>query len=208
MSLSAKERIGNKNPFFNKKHSIETKEKISLITKHYAKQRKDIYTKEDWKKYGSIGNANSIYGKKHNQNTKNKISMKNKGNKIKREIRVCNCGCGFKKEVKVNSIWKYKLGHNFKINPGFKNKKHTDETKLKIGLKNKGKIINQETKDKLRIIKYIELDKNIIDDIIDLYKIKKFSMMKISNIKNSSFSLIRRVLLENKVQLNKRGAKL
>lgn len=45
--------------------------------------------------------------------TKNKISKAKKGKlKIPREIRFCACGCGFSKEVKVNSFWKWKIGHH------------------------------------------------------------------------------------------------
>jgi hypothetical protein len=34
--------------------------------------------------------------------------------RIPREIRTCGCGCGFKKEVRENSDWEYKSGHNHK----------------------------------------------------------------------------------------------
>lgn len=36
-------------------------------------------------------------------------------NKLKREIRYCLCKCGFSKEVRVNSDWKFKAGHNSKM---------------------------------------------------------------------------------------------
>jgi len=31
--------------------------------------------------------------------------------KIKREIRFCKCGCGYSKEIKITSTWKYHRGH-------------------------------------------------------------------------------------------------
>ena len=52
--------------------------------------------------------------------------------KISREIRSCKCGCGFQKEVKVNSSWKFKRGHN----KGMLNKNHSEETRRKISENN------------------------------------------------------------------------
>ncbi len=40
-----------------------------------------------------------------------KMSIK-RGYRILREVRFCKCGCMFQKEVKVNSNWQYKSGHN------------------------------------------------------------------------------------------------
>lgn len=60
MSINAKLRVGNKNPFYGKKHSKETKNKISAA---------------------NSGNQTQL-GKKHTEQTKRKISDKNSGKRF------------------------------------------------------------------------------------------------------------------------------
>jgi len=61
-SKSGDKWTGNKNPFYGKRHSKETKEKISAI--HKGKQ---------------TGKDNPFYGKKHNKKSKELIGNKNRG---------------------------------------------------------------------------------------------------------------------------------
>ena len=69
---------GEENPFFGKKHSKETKDKLS----EFAKAR--------------TGSLNPFYGKKHSEETKQKISKANRGRKLteerKLELSIINKG--------------------------------------------------------------------------------------------------------------------
>jgi len=62
--------------------------------------------------HNSKGKNNPMYGKHHSVKTIKKMSQSRKGKiYIARETRYCKCDCGFSKEVKINSKWKFKRGH-------------------------------------------------------------------------------------------------
>lgn len=55
-----------------------------------------------------------------------------RGIKAPREVKYCQCGCGFSKEVMFNSKWKTKRGHNFRIVHSRWNKGLTKETDKRV----------------------------------------------------------------------------
>jgi hypothetical protein len=76
------QRFGNKNSFFGKQHSIETKIKLSLIHKGISKPSKSQEERQKMSirmlgnknpMYGCTGNKNAFFGKKHSIETKIKL---------------------------------------------------------------------------------------------------------------------------------------
>ncbi len=74
-------RYGKDNPFYGKKHSEETKKKISddhkVNSKFYSNRVKGS-SNPMWGK-GLFGNANGMYGKHHSEKTKKRISYRMSG---------------------------------------------------------------------------------------------------------------------------------
>lgn len=58
--------------------------------------------------------------------------------KIKRELRVCKCGCRKKFKCKINSKQKFIQGHNSKLKSAFKGRHHTPYSKKLLSESHKG----------------------------------------------------------------------
>jgi len=109
---------GENHPMFGKFSSKETKEKQRL-----SKLGKKLT--EEHKKKISESNKGKKLGCIVSNETRQKMSLSRRGvspaNKLPREIRFCQCGCGKSFEVRVNSKMRFIHGHNGR------NKKQSDE---------------------------------------------------------------------------------
>ena len=74
LSISAKRKVGEKNPFFGKSHSGDTRQKISLSNK--GKKRTEEVKRLISK--NNTGEKNPFFGKSHSEETKKTISEKAK----------------------------------------------------------------------------------------------------------------------------------
>jgi len=94
----AEKRKGENNPFYGKRHSQETKEKISKNRKgkctketHWLYKKGYLVSGKNNSNYGPNenlkGDKNPFYGKTHNDDVKNKLKLFNTGKKISKEIR-------------------------------------------------------------------------------------------------------------------------
>jgi hypothetical protein len=146
---------GRNNPMFGKHHSDETKIKMSNA------QKGKIVSLETRKKLSDINKGKPGYmlgkhlseetkeklrqahlGKKASEETKLKMSLSRRGKKLKPEViptNFCECGCG--QLVRKRFVH----GHAIRVNNPMNNK----ECRKKISLKNKGRIISQETREKM-----------------------------------------------------------
>jgi|WetSurSiteA1Bulk_404760.scaffolds.fasta_scaffold11826_2 group I intron endonuclease len=139
-----------KNHFYKKHHSEETKRKISEINK----------------------------GRKHSEETKKKMSESHKGKKLSEETIKKLSGknnpfYGKKHSDKTRDIISKKLKGKFsgKNNP-FYGKKHSDETKLKISITQSGEKSNKAKLKKENVIEILDLYYNqnfSIKEIFDNY---------------------------------------
>lgn len=83
--------IGENNPMYGKKHSEETKKKISNKLKgksgYWKNKKLSISTKQKLSEIGKtlIGDKNPFFGKKHSEETKRKISNSKKHNLINKK---------------------------------------------------------------------------------------------------------------------------
>jgi hypothetical protein len=102
---------GELNSMYGKKHSEETKIKMSLKQKGINNPM-----------YGRVGKLNPMYGKKHSEETRKKISQKLKGCLKRDSLKIDRSGENNPMYGKIRSG---------KLNPMY-GKKHTEETKLKI----------------------------------------------------------------------------
>lgn len=114
---------GEKNPFYKKKHSDETKNKISKKRKEQMSSDEIRKSISDRQKFYHLTHDNSFKGKTHSTETKNK--MKEIANKRFENIEERN------KLANKTREW-----HKYNTNP-FKNKKHTDDAKKLISIKMK-----------------------------------------------------------------------
>ncbi|MEK6881262.1 MAG: NUMOD3 domain-containing DNA-binding protein [Nanoarchaeota archaeon] len=98
------------NPMYGKHHSIKSKESMSKNQMGHSSWSKGL-TKETNSSLlsTSIKHTGRIFSEIHRKAMSNSRIGKIR---IKREIRQCACGCGKIKEVKINSNWKYIIGHN------------------------------------------------------------------------------------------------
>ena len=155
---------GNGNPFYGKHHSQETKEKYfigesnpmygvipSEETRHkISKANKGKIVSDDTRR--KISNAN--LGHEVSEDTRNKISIANSGKVWSDERRLVmseqfkgECNPFYGKHHSDETKEKYFIGEN---NPMY-GKHHTDESKYKISEANKGKIVSDDTRNKLSV---------------------------------------------------------
>jgi hypothetical protein len=114
---------GEKNPFYKKKHSDETKKKISDIKKEYfSSEEVRVLVSERQKKYYKT-HDNPFKGKKHSEETKNNLSQMTQTRMQDESVR----------ELLSE---KSKEWHKYNETP-FKGKQHTDENKKIMGEKRK-----------------------------------------------------------------------
>ena len=138
---------GERNHFYGKKHSPETRRKLSEA----AKGR--VISEETRRKLSEArtGEKNHLYGKRHSTETRRKISEAGKGRVISEETR-----------RKLSEAGKGRIPHNKgvfgrqqsketcrKISEGQKGKKLSEETKRKISEAKEGKPISLETRGKM-----------------------------------------------------------
>ena len=149
--------VGEKNPRWGVKLSIETKKKISL--KHKGK----ITSQEVKDKLSKLnkGRGNHFFGKTHSEETRKKISEFATGRNLSEETRkkISNSHKGLQSGDKHGMFGKKhtddtKQKISFKVKGeknGFFGKTHSEETRKKISESNKGKKLTQEHIDKLKI---------------------------------------------------------
>lgn len=123
-----RKRTGDKNAFYGKKHTSESKEKISQSLKKSKKFHLSVSKKERCEKI-----SKAMKKKVVSQETREKLSLAHKGRK--------------KTPEQIEKM--REIGN--KLKP-FLGKKHSEESRKKMSEKNKGKIMSQEAKDKLREI--------------------------------------------------------
>jgi len=90
--------------------------------------------------HNNRGKSLATKGIKRSDAFKEKIRLFNLSDKnprrIKREVRICACGCGEKFIVKINSVKKFVSGHNSRLHVGIKNpcygKRYSDVEKKRI----------------------------------------------------------------------------
>ena len=138
---------GERNHFYGKKHSPETRRKISEA----AKDR--VISEETRRKLSEArtGEKNHLYGKRHSTETRRKISEAGKGRVISEETR-----------RKLSEAGKGRIPHNKgvfgrrqskeacrKISEGQKGKKLSQETRRKISEAKEGKPLSTETRRKM-----------------------------------------------------------
>lgn len=114
---------GDKNPFYKKKHSDETKKKISItrkeqlsseeVRKSISERQREYYKTHD----------NPFKGKKHSEETKNNLSQMTQTRMQDESVR----------ELLSE---KSKEWHKYNENP-FKGKQHTDESKKQMSIRHK-----------------------------------------------------------------------
>lgn len=120
---------GENHPLYGKKHSEETKEKISKTLTGRLESDETRKKKSESKK----GDKNFFYGKKHSEESKNKISNTKKG------CSSWNKGIPMKEESKK------------KLSESKKGKKLSKETREKLSKIRKGKPKSEEHKLKLKL---------------------------------------------------------
>lgn len=136
-SSIAKERIGIKNPFYGKKHTQETIEKIVKTLKKNYSQDDSYWKSEEYKnkmRIATFGEKNGFYNKNHTETTKSLLSKSSKDNwkSGKYEDMVKNkIGKPLSEEHKKSISFGLKGVMVKDKNPMY-NKKHTEETKSKI----------------------------------------------------------------------------
>jgi len=119
-------RKGEKNSFYGKHHSDDTKEKISKSLKSSEKFKLSLKSVDRSEKISKAMKKRFI-----SEETKKKISESNKGKKRSKEH-----------NKRMSEIMK-------KLKP-LLNYKHSEETKKKIGLIHKGKEVSKKTREKIR----------------------------------------------------------
>ena len=136
---------GHKGYWKGKKLSEETKRKIGLGNKG------KIRSEEIREKMSIASKGKSYeerYGKEKALKLKKIRSKANKGHKLSKETRrkMSESHKGFKHTIETKLKMKGRNNPNF----GFRGKHHTEETKRKISLGNKGKINSHETIEKIK----------------------------------------------------------
>jgi len=141
ISEKSKLRVGEKNSFFGKHHTKETKENISKSNKGKQTWLGKHHTKETKEKLSKIflGKSNP-----HTFEQNEKIGLANRGKHRSEETKK-KIGIASKNRVPWNKG--IKLSDEQKIN--LKGKKCSEETKKKISDAHKGKKLSEETKKKL-----------------------------------------------------------
>lgn len=139
--------IGENHYLYGKKHSEETKQKISQ--KMTGKM---------------MGDKNPNYGKKYSEETKEKISEQMTGKKHSKETKqrmsINNSGENHRMFGKTHTEATKK-----KMSEKKTGKKLSEETKKKIGFKSKGRLHSEESKRKMSKSLYIEKKKRRIERI-------------------------------------------
>jgi len=107
--MLSKNRKGSKHPFYGRKHTKETKERISNALKNRVLSEETLKRMSE----SHIGEKHNFYGKRHSKETIRKMSLVKKGKKLSKETKE-------------------------KISKAHKGKKVSEETKKKIAQKLKG----------------------------------------------------------------------
>ena len=123
--------IGDKNPFFGKKHSKEIQDKITKLISGKT------YSKEINAKKGLHENAHPMFGKHHTPDTLIKISNAKRGQTHSGES---------KKKISQKMI-----NVRAEIGNPMTGKHHTKESLIKIAAASKGRIVSETTKEKMRL---------------------------------------------------------
>lgn len=118
--VSSEMMLGENNTFFGKRHTEETKKKLS-----------EQKSGENNPNYGKTGEDSFFYGKHHTEETRKKISSANKGKHVSEETK--------------KKLSEMKMGEN----NSFYGKHHTEETKKKISRAGTGRMVSEETRKKL-----------------------------------------------------------
>ena len=113
---------GEKNPFYGKKHSEETKKRNAEAHKgkHLSEETKKKLSEANKERY--IGEKHPMYGRHHSEESKKKMREAMKGNKY---------ALGYKHSEETKN----------KMRESHKGKKMSEETKKKLGEAHKGKNI-------------------------------------------------------------------
>jgi group I intron endonuclease len=133
ISDSSPDRNGENNPFYGKKHTKESLEKMS-------ENHIDVN-----------GEKNPMYGKNHTEETKQKMS-ENHSDMSGENHPLWGTHCSDETKKKISESNKGKtmsLESREKISEGNKGKKLSDETKKKISEGNKGKVRTEEVKKRI-----------------------------------------------------------
>jgi group I intron endonuclease len=98
---------GTNNPFYKKHHTEASKlaNRLAHLNKHPS-----IETRIKMSRNSAhlCGEKNPRWGKHISESHRLAIS----GPKVERETRLCGCGCGYSKVLRVTQLWGYKRGHN------------------------------------------------------------------------------------------------
>ena len=138
---------GIKNPFYGRKHTVETKMKLSEIAKHRKVSSKTCLAISE----GHKGNKNHMYGKHHTEESKRKISESKKGQRARLGSKHTPEAIAKMSAVKLGN--RYSVGHIMPI-----------ESREKLSRERKGHYLEKQWNDpeyRARCIKAIRSAQNI-----------------------------------------------